>query len=81
MKGISVVINVVPEEVRLLPRVLSSVKDLADEIILVDMTGGDELKKLANKHKAKVYRHEFMNYVEPARNFGITKARGERTRD
>jgi (heptosyl)LPS beta-1,4-glucosyltransferase len=77
MKGISVIINVVREEVPLLPRVISSVESLADEIVLVDMSSGEEVKKIAKKYKAKVYKHEFVNYVEPARNFGMSKATRE----
>lgn len=74
---ISVVINVVDEEVNLLPRVLASIKNLASEIILVDMTSGDELKKLVEKFDAKAYKHERVDYVELVRNFGVSKASNE----
>jgi len=75
---ISVVINVVDEEVRLLPRVLRSVKNLADEIVLVDMTSGKELKKeFEGKAKIKLYKIQRLPYVELARNFGISKVTGD----
>lgn len=78
MKGkISVVINVVDWEVELLPEALSSIRNLADEIILVDMTSSDEIRIPARKYNAKIFKHKRVMYVEPARNFGISKARGE----
>src|SRR3989344_9503105 len=77
MAKISAVINVVREEVHFLAQVLTSIADLVDEVILVDMTGGDEVAKIGAKFEAKVFKHEFVNYVEPARNFGINEAEGK----
>ena len=77
MGKISVLINVVAQEVHFLPQVLASVKDFADEIVLVDMSDGEEVGKVASEFGALVFPHEFVNYVEPARNFGIQKATGE----
>jgi (heptosyl)LPS beta-1,4-glucosyltransferase len=77
MPKLSVVINVVDWEVDYLPNVLDSVKDIADEIVLVDMTSGGEVEKIAEKFKAKIEKHEYVEYVEPVRNFGISKASGE----
>lgn len=74
---ISVVVNVVREEVGTLSRALSSVKDLVDEMVIIDMTGGSEVKKIAREFGATVYSHEFVPYVEPVRNFGISKATGD----
>jgi len=74
---ISVVINVVDEEVGVLPRALASVKNLAGEIVIVDMTSSDLLTRIASRYSAKVYRHQFFPYVEIARNFGISKASNE----
>ncbi|MBX4205563.1 glycosyltransferase family 2 protein [Candidatus Microgenomates bacterium] len=74
MTNTSVVINVVKEEIEFLPQVLTSIKDFSDEVILVDMTGKSEVKSIGKKFGAKVYEHKFVNYVEPARNFGIEKA-------
>lgn len=73
---ISVVINTFNEE-KNLPNALASVKDLADEIVVVDMHSDDKTAAIAKKFGAKVYQHERTNYVEPARNFAISKATGD----
>lgn len=76
MKGISTIITVIAEEVPLLPRVLGSVADFSEEIVLVDMTGGEEVRELATSYpQAKVYNHKFVPYVEVVRNYGLSKAR------
>lgn len=78
MPAISAVINVIPTEVEILPQALESVKDVVDEIIIVDMTAGSaKLTSIAKKFDAKLFPHEFVNYVEPVRNFGVSKATGE----
>lgn len=73
---ISVVINV-RNEAKMLRHALVSVKSFADEIVVVDMESEDDSRKIARKYGAKVYTHEPLSYVEPARNFGIEKATGE----
>ena len=77
MGKISVVINVVKEEVEYLPRALASVEDLADEIVLVNMTSSEDLSRIAKKHNATVFKHKRVPYVEVARNFGISCATNE----
>lgn len=77
MSKLSVVVNVVDWEVSFLPEVLGSVKDIADEIILVDMTSTNEVERIADRYKAKVEKHDYVEYVEPVRNFGISKTSGE----
>lgn len=77
MATISAVINVVSEELAVLPRLLASIRSLASEIVIVDMTEGGKISDLAKKFEAKVYPHERVSYVEAARNFGISKAKGE----
>lgn len=57
-----------------MPRVLKSVKGLADEIIVVDMESEDATTSVAKKAGAKVFNHKKTGYVEPARNFAISKA-------
>lgn len=76
MSKISVVINTKNEK-KNLPRVLASVKDLADEIIIVDMFSTDNTVAIAKKAGARIYTHPTTGYVEPARNFAISKATGE----
>ncbi len=75
-RKLSVVINTL-NEAKLLPRVLASVKDLADEIVVVDMESDDGSADLAKKYGAKVFTHKRLNYVEPSRNFAIGKATGD----
>lgn len=73
---ISVVINTLNEE-KNIANALESVKDFADEIVVVDMKSDDNTQEIAKKYGAKVYEHERVGYVEPARNFAIEKAKGE----
>ncbi|MBI1863901.1 glycosyltransferase family 2 protein [Candidatus Woesebacteria bacterium] len=73
MEGLSVVINTLNEE-KNLPSAITSIKDLASEIIVVDMYSDDKTTKIAKKLGAKVFMHDKTNYVEPARNFAISKA-------
>ncbi len=73
---ISVVINTLNEE-KNLPKALSSVKKIADEIIVVDMYSDDATQEIAKKFGAKVYEHKRMGYVEPARNYALSKATGD----
>jgi (heptosyl)LPS beta-1,4-glucosyltransferase len=72
---ISVVINTLNEE-KNLPCALASVKSLADEIVVVDMNSDDRTVEIAKSAGAKVFSHERTGYVEPARNFAISKASG-----
>lgn len=74
--SISVVINTVNEG-RTLARCLKSVKDIADEIIIVDMESIDDSVTIAKQNGAKVFHHKRLSYVEPARNFGIDQAQSE----
>jgi glycosyltransferase involved in cell wall biosynthesis len=73
---ISVVINTLNEE-KNLPRALASVKQFADEIVVVDMKSDDKTVEIAKKAGAKVYEYKRVGYVEPARNFAIGKATGK----
>lgn len=79
MVKISVVINVVDEEVKDISRAIASIEDFADDIVIVDMTslGFPGTKSVKQKDKIRVYKHERVPYVELIRNFGILKAKGE----
>ena len=72
---ISIVINTLNEE-KNLKRSLDSTK-WADEIVIVDMHSDDKTVEIAKKYTDKIYTHERTGYVEPARNFAITKATGD----
>jgi (heptosyl)LPS beta-1,4-glucosyltransferase len=73
---ISVIINTKNEE-KNLPRALNSVKGFADEVVVVDMHSTDKTQEIAKKAGAKVYEYQDVDYVEPARNFAIEKAKGD----
>lgn len=72
-RKISVVINTFNEEENL-PRALASVKELADEVVVVDMKSTDKTVEVAGKGGARVYEYKKVGYVEPARNYAISKA-------
>lgn len=76
MVKLSVVINAQNVESDL-PRALTSVKNLADEIIVLDQGSTDKTAEVAKKSGAKVYKHESVRYVELARNFAISKVSGD----
>ena len=73
---ISVVINTYNEE-KNISRCLESVKGFADEIIVVDMHSADKTVEIAKKYGAQVFEHEYTRYVEPARNFALSRATGD----
>jgi len=74
--AISVTVNTLNEEKRL-PYTLRSVQSWADEIVVVDMHSDDRTREIAESLGAKVYLHERMGYVEPARAFAVEKATHE----
>ncbi len=76
MAQISVVINTL-NEAGILPRATASIKDFADEIVVCDMESEDDTREVAKKLGAKVFTHKRLSYVEPARNFAVSKATGE----
>jgi (heptosyl)LPS beta-1,4-glucosyltransferase len=60
-----------------LERTLRSAKEIADEIVIVDMQSTDDTVKLAKKSGAQVFvTDKDYGYVEPARNFAIQKTKG-----
>lgn len=69
---ISVVINTLNDE-RNINNVIESIK-WADEIIICDMNSNDQTVEIAKKLGAEVFLHPRLEYVEPARNFAISKA-------
>lgn len=76
MAKISVIVNTWNEQQNI-KRCLESVKDLASEIIVVDMYSTDKTVKIAKKFGAKIFFHKFTSYVEPARNFALRQAQGD----
>lgn len=69
---ISVVINTF-NEAKNIKRAVDSVK-WADEILVCDMHSDDKTAEIAKSLGAKVFYHKRVDFVEPARNFAISKA-------
>lgn len=72
---ISAVLHTYNEE-KNIKRCLNSLS-WVDEIILVDMGSTDQTCRMAREYKAKIFQHEYTGFVEPARNFGLSKATGD----
>jgi len=70
--SVSVLINTLNEEENI-RNCLESVK-WADEIILVDMYSDDKTVDIAKEYTDKIFMHDRMGYVEPARQFALEKA-------
>ena len=75
MGKVTAIINTLNEE-KNIERVIKSVA-FADEILVCDMYSDDNTAVIAKKLGAKVILHKRTGYVEPARNFAISKAENE----
>lgn len=71
---ISAIVHTYNEE-KNIERCLSSLS-WVDEIVVIDMGSTDKTREKASNFKVKFYSHPYTGFVEPARNFGIEKARG-----
>ncbi len=72
---ISAVVHTYNEE-KNIERCLSSLY-WVDEIVLIDMGSTDNTHIIAKNFKARIYSHPYTGFVEPARNFGLEKAKGD----
>ena len=68
---------IVKNEEDYLEQCLNSVKDIVDEIIIVDTGSTDSTLEIAEKFGAKIYHFEWVDDFSKARNFSIEKATGE----
>ena len=75
MPGISAVIVTLNEEINI-TRAILSVKPRVDEVVVVDMMGGDRTVEIAALG-AKVFNHPRVDFVEPARATAVGYAGGE----
>lgn len=65
---------IVRDEEKVLGRCLSTVKDIADEIIIVDTGSKDKTKEIASLYTDKIYDFEWVDDFSSARNFSFSKA-------
>jgi glycosyltransferase involved in cell wall biosynthesis len=75
MAKISVIITAYNAE-EIIKRCLESVK-WADEIIFVDLESSDKTLHIAKQYTKHIFSHKNIGYVEPVRNFSISKAHGD----
>ncbi|MDZ7798472.1 MAG: glycosyltransferase family 2 protein [Patescibacteria group bacterium] len=48
-----------------------------DEIIIIDMYSQDKTANISRNYTDKIFFHKKMNYADPARQFGLSKAKGD----
>lgn len=65
---------IVRDEEEVLPRCLDSIKDLVDEIIIVDTGSVDRTIKAASHYTAKIYYLPWTDDFAAARNYAFSKA-------
>lgn len=65
---------IVKNEEDTLFRCLDSVRDIVDEIIIVDTGSIDSTKEIAKKFTTKIYDFEWVNDFSAARNYSFSKA-------
>lgn len=68
---------IVRDEEATLARCLDCIKDLADELIVVDTGSVDSSVEIARRYTDKVYFFEWINDFSAARNFSFSKATGD----
>ena len=65
---------IVKNEEKVLARCLDSIKDLMDEIIIVDTGSTDRTKEIAARYTDKIYDFEWNGNFADARNYSFSKA-------
>lgn len=68
---------IVKNEEKILARCLDSIKELMDEIIIVDTGSTDATKEIAARYTDKIYDFTWINDFSAARNFSFSKATKE----
>lgn len=67
---------IVRNEENYLADCLESVKDIADEIVVVDTGSTDDTLKIAELYKARIYSFKWIDDFSAARNFALSKSNG-----
>ncbi len=73
MQTISVVIITFNEELNI-ERCISSVKEIADDIVIVDSFSTDRTRDIAESKGVRVVLHEFLGHIEQ-KNWAVTQAK------
>lgn len=68
---------IIKNEEKSLPRCLESVKQLVDEMIIVDTGSADSSVEIAKHYGAKVFQHCWNNDFSEARNYALQHAKGD----
>lgn len=68
---------IVKNEEKVLARCLESVKDLVDEIIIVDTGSSDQTKETAGRYTDRIYEFPWENDFAAARNYAFEKGEKE----
>jgi len=68
---------IVKNETAVLGRCLESVKDVVDEIVIVDTGSVDETRNIAGRYTEKVFDFAWIDDFSAARNFSFSKASGD----
>jgi len=68
---------IIKNEEKYLSRCLSSVENVADEIIVVDTGSTDNSVAIARKFTHHIYNYKWENDFSAARNYGLDKASGD----
>ncbi len=68
---------IVKNEENYLRECLESVKDIVDEIIIVDTGSTDSTIQIATEFDAKIYHFKWINDFSAARNFALSKSTGD----
>jgi glycosyltransferase involved in cell wall biosynthesis len=68
---------IVKNEEKYLKDCLLSIKDVADEIVIVDTGSTDKTKQIAAEFGAKIYDYVWINDFSAARNYSLQQSTGE----
>ena len=68
---------IVKNEEKNIPISLATVRDVADELVVVDTGSSDHTKEVAQRYGAKIYDYIWQNDFAAARNFALEKSTGD----